>query len=80
MHFQWKGLSVDQRAKYEELARKDKERYESECVVRDKCALQRQEERRKTHSAQETDTRMRGTTVWQPTPVIVCDLLLLTHL
>eukprot|EP00981_Chlorochromonas_danica_P005429 scaffold1091_cov164-Ochromonas_danica.AAC.52 len=45
------------------MAKKDKERYEEECTLRDRDALIRQEEKRKAYSANETETRMRGSTL-----------------
>jgi hypothetical protein len=76
---QWKALSDDERAEYEQLAAQDRARYESECQVRiliadsffscylqqsrDEEVLRAQEERRKQNAATETESRMRTTTV-----------------
>ncbi|KAJ1420068.1 hypothetical protein B484DRAFT_421485, partial [Ochromonadaceae sp. CCMP2298] len=60
----WKTLSTEERSKYEQMAAEDKERYSKECALRDQEVLAQQEERRKLHAVgEETETRMRGTTV-----------------
>eukprot|EP00599_Poterioochromonas_sp_BG-1_P014267 CAMPEP_0173160514 /NCGR_PEP_ID=MMETSP1105-20130129/17906_1 /TAXON_ID=2985 /ORGANISM="Ochromonas sp., Strain BG-1" /LENGTH=655 /DNA_ID=CAMNT_0014079465 /DNA_START=39 /DNA_END=2002 /DNA_ORIENTATION=- len=59
----WKSLSQEERSKYEEMARKDKLRYEEESQKRDEEVLRQQEEKRKSNQAVETSTRMRETTL-----------------
>jgi len=59
----FKSLSESERAPYDELAKKDKERYNRECEARDAEVLRQQEERRKSNNLTETDTRMRGSTL-----------------
>ena len=44
---QWKSLTQEERAPYDELARVDKDRYRAECAKRDEDVLRAQEERRK---------------------------------
>jgi len=59
----FKALSESERAPYDQMAHKDKDRYNRECQARDAAVLHQQEERRKQNSLTETETRMRGTTL-----------------
>eukprot|EP01035_Chromulina_nebulosa_P022015 gene22015-28499_t len=60
----WRSLSDPEREKYEILSADDKARYQAECESRDEEFLRQQEERRKANSVgEETETRMRGSTL-----------------
>jgi precorrin-2 methylase len=56
----WKTIPEDEKAQYEEMAREDRARYAQECAIRDEEVLRLQEEKRKQHSYEATESRMRG--------------------
>ena len=60
---QWKGLSAEAKGPYEELAKEDRARYQSQCDARDAQVLAEQEERRQSNQATETSTKMRNSTL-----------------
>ena len=59
----WKGLTEEESQKYHEMAKTDKERYQTECRERDAKVLAEQEARRAKNSLTTTDTRARESTL-----------------
>lgn len=59
----WQALDEPGKKKYESMAEDDKLRYDRQCIARDEEILRLQDERRKSHALNPTDTRMRSTTI-----------------